>query len=325
MYLEEMPNLNRLPAELLENVPRLEPGQIAVFRSLKTSIHYDLEKDRQSVVYNRLFVTYKDEIRYKGKVYHIGIPKDFRDGKVESFLSEVFGSQTLFTGKIVLHGDSALDQKKYEFLMLSNYRKNPGIEGLVHDSRVTPKLEFVDDQAEGKERRKKRSILKQALDVAESLDIRQVKDFVASLNMNENQDNDVLRDIVESYAEKNAVVFLDAYKDKNFLKRATVRRASDAGIIFFDTHANKVRWVDSKNTAIATLEPEAKDDWVKGFAEYCGSNSLGDKAFKEISRRISEKIVSGKDTDDAGKSSTPAPVSEGVGVQTGAPSSFDNL
>lgn len=318
MYLQKLPNLNQIPAELLESIPKLEPGQVATFRSLKTSKHFDLEKNTYTVVYPRLFISYRDIVRYKGKLYPIGIPRTFAaDGKVESFEADIFGAGVKFSGKFSLYGDNMQDQEKYMFLMLCNLRKG----NEFRDSRYAAKIEYIDVPSESKQSRKRRSLLRSALDIAENLSMKEIKDVVSALNMNESQEEVLLRDIVEAYAETNPELFIKSYQNPSFLQSAVVKRASDAGIIYWDQRSSKVRWSDANQTTLATLEPEAAKNWVRSFSEYCTSNTAGQKAIKEIKKKLNERAPS--------LSVPTEPISEDVtgsddGVGTGM-ASFDNL
>lgn len=292
MSLQKLPNLNQIPADLLETIPVLEPGQRATFRSLKTDIDFDAELGTSTVIYPRLFIGYRDTIRYKGESIRIGIPKTIEDGKVTSFLSEVHGSGGLFPGFFHLFGDNNSDQEKYTFLMLSNLRKgNP-----YRDKSITPIIEFVDEVKENKADRKNRSVLKDALSIAIGLSLSDVREIICALNMNEFQDETILRNTVERYAEENPAVFIQSFKNPAFKLSAQMRRAHDKGIIMWDAASRKVKWVDAKNTLITVIEKSAGDEWLMAFAEYCIATQAGMNVTKEIKKRLRDSGVEGVET-----------------------------
>ena len=289
MYLDKLPNLNQIPSDLLETIPPLEPGQVARFRSLIHVVDFDAELNISTVIYKRLFLGYRDTIRWKGQLIPIGIPKETDNGNVVSFSSELFGAGELFSGIISLYGDNMEDQKKYMFMMLSNYRKgNP-----CRSTSQKPLYELIDIPAESKARRKSRSALRDALNVAENMTLDEVRSYACALNMNENQPEDALRDAIEAYAQTNPEVFMNSFKNPAFALSAVIRRALDGNIIFFEPTVNKVKYADAKATTIATLDLAEGESWLMAFAEYCLTSEQGAAAMKNIKRQVSQAIKGG--------------------------------
>jgi hypothetical protein len=98
-------------------------------------------------------------------------------------------------GKLLLRGNRTGDREIYQFLYLSNFNKsNPD-----RDTQVKALYELVNPSEAAKEKRKSRSMRREAMNVAAELSGAEVREFIASLGKDETRDLSVLRDELESF------------------------------------------------------------------------------------------------------------------------------
>lgn len=282
MVLAQHFGINNVPQELIDTIPPLKQGQEVVFRSLIVKNHFDAETGSMEEIHPSLVLIYRDEIRFKNNTYPIGIVDKVENGQIYNYKKDMFGVGTKFSGRFSFFGGRIEDEAKYIFCMLSNLRKgNPN-----RDLSYPPLFELVDTAIESKDNRKKRNLLNDALTIATGMNLKDVREFVAALNEDETQDEDIIREIVEEYAEENPAQFLEGFKNPVFKVQAEVRRALDSGFIVWDASTNKVRRTDARNTTITTLEGNVGDNWVELFAEFLVTSTAGKTVLPELRKKV---------------------------------------
>ncbi len=180
-------------------------------------------------------------------------------------------------GRLLLKGSKTGDREVYQFLMMSNYNaSNPN-----RDKSVTPLFELVEPNKKAEESRKSRTLRREAMNVAAELSAAEVREFVASLNKDEKRDISILRDELETLAEKDPKQFIAMSKDKNKSIQANVKLAMDKKIIAFDKESMTFNWV-STGEAIVQVPRSSKKSYLQGFTNFVLSNKNGDSVYEEI-------------------------------------------
>lgn len=180
-------------------------------------------------------------------------------------------------GRLLLKGSRTGDREVYQFLMMSNYNaSNPN-----RDKNVTPLFELVEPNKKAEESRKSRTLRREAMNVAAELSAAEVREFVASLNKDEKRDISILRDELETMAEKDPKQFIAMSKDKNKSIQANVKLAMDKKIIAFDKESMTFNWV-STGEAIVQVPRSSKKSYLQGFTNFVLSNKNGDSVYEEI-------------------------------------------
>lgn len=159
-------------------------------------------------------------------------------------------------GTIVLQGGAVRDAEAYEFMELCNYNaSNP-----KRDETIPALFYRVDLKKESDSRRKGRSTKRQALNLAAEMGAADIRNFVAMMGWQEDQDLVVLRDKVEEYAESHPEEFVRRSKNKQNAIYALISRAKTARVITFDGASNTWKWSDSQEQICTVARGTKKED-----------------------------------------------------------------
>ena len=161
--------------------------------------------------------------------------------------------------------------------MLSNYNaSNPN-----RDTSVVPLFKLVEAKKEAAESRKQRNLRRDAMNVAAELSAAEVREFIASLNKDQNRDISILRDELEVLAEKDPQQFISLSKDKNKSIQANCKKAIDQKVIKFDKATSSFIWVSTGET-IVQVPRSSKSSYLQGFTNFVLSNKNGELVYEEI-------------------------------------------
>ena len=119
----------------------------------------------------------------------------------------------------------------------------------------------------------------------------EVREFALALNQDEAQDEDVLRDFIEDYAQKNPKLFLKSYTNPVFKIQPIIKRSVDNGLIHHDAATRKVKQNDAKGTTITTLSEEENKSWLEQFAEYLHTSPAGEAVLKGLKKKLKEGVI----------------------------------
>ncbi len=268
--------------------PKLKPGETVVYKLLCGVENPDNEQRKTvPILYPQSkTIPSKDRIWDKGK-------QDFVDiAIVESVVN--MGSYTDIkprklsvaakanSGTFSCTGGNVVEEEIYEFVELTNTnRSNP-----ERDESVEPLFERMDAEKDSKDRSRKRSVLLEAMTYAQSMTDGDVKTFAASVNWNEAEPIDILRDKVEAFAEKDPAGFTKVVEGKDRDAKAIIKRAVDAGKIGYDTEQHRI--VLNGQTLIK-LERSESTDWLTQAAEFCLHSQKGQKVLTTIKGLLSAK------------------------------------
>ena len=180
-------------------------------------------------------------------------------------------------GLLLLRGDKRGDKEVYQFLMMSNANaSNPN-----RDTSVRPLYELLEPNKKAKESRDARALKREAMNVAAELSAAEVREFVASIGKDDSKDISVLRDELETMAEKDPKQFIALSRDKNKSVQAKVKRALDKKIIVFDKTTSTYSWASTGET-IVQVPRSSKSSYLQGFANFVLSNKNGESVYQEI-------------------------------------------
>jgi hypothetical protein len=199
-----------------------------------------------------------------------------RDGNVTPKPIIIEGSNT--KGRFSVTGGIVADEELYHQLELTNYNlSNPN-----RDTSIEPMFKRVDEVADSKHRSKKRSALLEALTYVKNLTDGEVKDTAAGLNWNETLPVEVLRDMLEAFAEKDAVKFIEHIENKDQEVKSTLKKAITAGKINYDTTQHRI--VLPPNQTLIKLDRVDGVDYLTQAAEYILHNAKGAKVYETIKK-----------------------------------------
>lgn len=233
----------------------LKPGKIAVFKldnllkdpDPNNKFGYFLPAVKHVRTSDVIFDPYSEE-----QVEIRAIKSVSADGKTIKDYRLAF--EKIFMGQITLSGDNADHQRIYTYMMLCNENgTNPNrLAGNVSATFV-----HFDPEEAARKSRKARHNLRMANNAAFDLPAKGIKLVAAALDHNVDQDVEVLRDKVESFASENPVAFLRMITDKNVGVRGLINQAFRLNIIRYIGSRMQVVWTETQQV-IHTVAPGAK-------------------------------------------------------------------
>lgn len=264
---------NNVSEKLLAST-KLKKGEMATFRLAK--IQKNPANPSETIIPSAVNVPVIDQIWDEEKQDYVDIAaiarisKDGNHGYHELWF---YGSQG---GHWILKGGVAQDQEIYSYLALSNYNgSNPN-----RDISKEIIFELVDESKKSEVERKVRNLKREALNAAADLDAEQVKIFVAALGKDDSRKIDILRNELETLADKDPAAFLELVSNKQAAMKATINRAIQKGAILFDTEQSRFTWPNGE--VILTVSRTTGGDNVEELLSYCVSNAKGEKVFQTI-------------------------------------------
>lgn len=211
------------------------------------------------------------------KIKYVGLVKSANEkGEPDNFhpvrLTEVMA------GYVTL--DLETEEGRYYAMYLELHPKNRN--GLFPDKNKQQVFERIDEKAAADRQRSERTARTKALNAAEGMSEKAVKEFAAAMLWDEGEDMAILRDRIEGMAETTPQLFNDLVEGKSIEIQATIKRAMDKGVIAYDPAQNAFQWA-ANGALLATLQPndvknevEMLSDWV----QTAGDNAK--KAYEKI-------------------------------------------
>lgn len=140
----------------------------------------------------------------------------------------------------------------------------------------------IDEQKEAKEARERRTEKRKALSAATAMSEKEIKDFSAAMQWDENDDPDILRDKVEALAETQPGMFNDVVEGKTIEYRSTIKRALDRQLVAHNPAEFKFQWPNGQTIVSLGASIDGISD-VNRFAEWCMTNGTkSDEVYKKI-------------------------------------------
>lgn len=182
-------------------------------------------------------------------------------------------------GILVLHGGRAVDQEIHSYLSLCNYNKsNQG-----RDTSKEAIFELVDEAVKSETERRSRNIKREALNAAADLNPEDVRDYIASMGLDDTGKIDVLRNKLEEMADKTPQQFMELINNKQAIMKASVNRAISKGVILFNAEQSRFMWPNGE--VILTVSRTTGGNNVDELVSYCVSNAKGEKVYNTINAK----------------------------------------
>lgn len=271
---------NDLSKELLD-ATKLKPNEIVTYRV--TGIIPNPMDPTKLAVPNSKNVPVVDQIYDKNKDSFVDIAAvSSVNAKGEHTFHKIYfyGAQG---GVLMLQGGRAADQEIHSYLQLCNYNaSNPN-----RDTSKEAIFELVDEGAKSEVERKGRNLKREALNVAADLNAEDVRNYVAALGMDDTRKLDILRNDLESFADRDPQGFLDLVNNKQASFKAILNRAINKGIISFDAEQSRFTWPTGE--VILTVSRTTGGDNVEELLAYCVSSPKGEKVLQTIQSKTRNK------------------------------------
>jgi len=194
-----------------------------------------------------------------------------------------FDQQTM--GHIILSGNKMRDRELYTYLTLCNFNSS----NKDRDTSRKAIFERVDEGAIAETRNKARSIRKEAMNIAAEMTPAELREFVAGMNKDENQPEEVLRDIVGEVAEKSSEYFMSMNKSEDRKIRAEVKYALQSKLITFVKTSRKFKWVATGDEIVTIPRQTGSNNHLDGFVSFVKNHKNGPKVYEELKGLIEEK------------------------------------
>lgn len=179
-------------------------------------------------------------------------------------------------GILMLKGGSASDQEIHSYLALCNYNgSNPN-----RDTNKEIVFELVDENTTAEKERRTRNAKREALNIAADLSPEDVRVYIAALGGDDSRKLDVLRNELETLADRDPKAFLDLVGNKQSTMKAVINRAVSKGVILFNSEQSRYEWPTGE--VILTVSRTTGSDAVEELVAYCVSNAKGEKVFATI-------------------------------------------
>lgn len=274
--MKKTEQFNNVSEKLMAST-KLKKGEIATFKIAKIQTHP--ANPAEVIIPSAVSVPVIDQIWDEEKQDYVdiaAISRVSRDGNHGFHELWFYGSQG---GHWILKGGVAQDQEIYSFLSLCNFNgSNPN-----RDTSKEIIFELVDEAKTSEVERKKRNIKREALNIAADLDQEEVKNLIAALGKDDTRKIDVLRNELETLADKDPATFLELAGNKQAATKAVLNRAVTKGVIIFDNEQSRFTWPNGE--VILTVARTTGGDNIEELLGYCVSNAKGEKVFQTIQQK----------------------------------------
>lgn len=279
MGLQTYPNsqVNNISDKLKDYLKEreLKPGEIVKYRLLNGTKNVDPKrrKGEEMLFPASTCVVTSERIIDPGtnKVVQIGMVKSFNDLNLQPTFGKFYAKPDAGTnGIFAIHADRVNELDFYEILELSNKNKsNP-----FRDESILPLYERIDEVKQASIRSDKRNYLKMSWDSIAAFTEKQTKVMAAAYNIPTEQSKSILKDILESIAEKDPETFYNNIDNKDLVIAALIRMSIEKSLINYNPIENK--WVYSgSGETVALLNRREGVDEFEGLKQYLKSAGNG--------------------------------------------------
>lgn len=251
---------------------KLKPDDVKIFKILTTK--RDKHYPDRPMIPAAVIVPSKDIIIYNGEPVEIACIKTTKAKGVPVLHELWFLKES--AGTITCRGGNVADQQKYEYLMLCNFRKN----NPDRDPTKRALFELLDPKAKATEERATRTERLRAMKYAEDMERDEVMTFSAASGWDVD-DEDVLRNRIESMAESDPLGFLARATNRHNNIKADIKRALDKQVISFDAQASSFSW-SSNGELITNVPRSTKGSHLDGLLNFIINNERGESVYDEI-------------------------------------------
>jgi hypothetical protein len=267
---------NNLPKELIDKT-KLRPGEIVSYKLVGIGAN-PMDPSRMAIPSLRN-VPSIDQIWEPSTETYVDIaPVKSVDPSGKHIFHKIY-FYGVSGGILVLHGGRAVDQEIHSYLSLCNYNKsNQG-----RDTSKEAIFELVDEAVKSETERRSRNIKREALNAAADLNPEDVRDYIASMGLDDTGKIDVLRNKLEEMADKTPQQFMELINNKQAIMKASVNRAISKGVILFNAEQSRFMWPNGE--VILTVSRTTGGNNVDELVSYCVSNAKGEKVYNTINAK----------------------------------------
>lgn len=292
--LQKVESFNDIPKEMLP--PKLAKGEIVTFQFVTGKPNPVPKNERgqrdPDIIYNvSIRIPTRDTIKTTdGRIIDIGVdPKSDKDGNIRTrFLAIKANDNGGFFS--VVEGDITTEIF-YEFLMLTNLNET----NQYRDQNVLPLFKQVDPKKEAKMMISRGEAIGTATNAVIAMNVGELRQLAASLNMNSENDIEVLRGDIMRMAIEAPEKFIKIVDNPDMQMKAMVKRALELSLVTYEPVERKFVW--NTGTTIARMDfVEGKDhldgmvDWIKTHPNGLEvANKLKSLVSKEAKAKKAEK------------------------------------
>ena len=259
-----------------ESIPKLKPGETAVYRIIvdrpirtPQDIPYHVQLPSSDVIYDN----------DKGEFVTIGYVTSSSGPDQANLGLITFHRRS--GGAITLNGNKPEDARLFSYLELCNANKS-------NAKRRTDKKPIffrVDEKADADGERRNRTKIREAMNAAAEMSAAEVREFVSAQNKDSSRDLSILRNELEKLAETAPEDFLKLTKDKNKKIKASIKRALDKKVLKFDSNTQSFSW-GSTGEEIVRVPRTAGGGHLEGFVTFVLTQKNGDVVYEEIQKLL---------------------------------------
>lgn len=188
-------------------------------------------------------------------------------------------------GVLTLHtSDESSDDFAIAMFLLLHPRNRNGKFSVKTQHQV---FELIDEKAVAKEKTKVRSLRTKAILAVEKMAVSELKQFSDAMAWNET-DVDIIRDMAAELAEANPEMFLSLVDENNrtIECKATIKRAMDKQIIFFDNASYSYVYTDSRQPLFAVELTGTENPADKLAYWFINGGDKAEAAYKKLKASI---------------------------------------
>lgn len=261
------------------NERKLKPGQMAKYRLTNGIRNIDPQRMKGNDVLfpavvgiplKTSFYDTGDEESDNARVVEIGKVKSIDDRTKQMTFQKFYIQPQKGDGGIFnIRGGVVSEMEIYEILELHNWNgSNP-----FRDVSEPIVFERIDDAKESRARSNRRNFLFDSLNAIKNWTPEEVRIMGAAYNLNSSLDLDVIKDALESIAEKNPEEFYNAIDSEDNKVNALIKLATDSGVISYNAHENKYSFAGGETVAL--LERVEGRSEIDQFREFLKSSANG--------------------------------------------------
>lgn len=157
------------------------------------------------------------------------------------------------------------------------------INGQFKDPKRQSVFELLDDKADAQERNKNRSVKVKALLVVEKMTLAELREFAAAMAW-EDTDADIIRDQAQALAESSPEMLLSLLDENNktIEYKATIKKATDKSVIYFDNSDYSYKYMDTR-VVIYAAEPSGEGQPIDKLAFwFINGGEKAEAAYKKL-------------------------------------------
>lgn len=285
-------NFNAISDKLKEQIPLLQPGQVATFQMLNGRPNADDDdKKKNPVLYGkqqlltqfRVFDKFKKNSEGKevGGYVDIILADEWEDDKPTKAKMFVAGfGEGFFTGKFDLMQGNIEHEELYEVLMLSPEREG----SLCPNATIHPKFKLIDFKKEAEAKTKDLSKFKRAVELAISISGEDAAVVLRSINRTYTDVDERIAAVGE-LARTNPDLFLKIYDDPQKETKATLKEAMEAGVIGIDAKGK----VTMGTEVLTTISTKDGTELLEQLTAWVNSAQNGKDVFGSIKKQLKQE------------------------------------